>query len=359
MLRASLKLASLGLMLGVTACGSASEHAPPPSSEPAAEELIASPQEAAACVGTEAPSQALPVDMFAVVDSSGSMQDATVTGVSKWSATKQAFKDFLASAPHGMRFGLSLFPLLDQDSNLTCDAVPYARAALPIDDVSHMMGGAMNALDAVKPTGQTPTAPALTAALDTATAYALEHPDRSVVVVLATDGLPTACAPTDAASLAAVARDALRGPGHVRTLVVVSESPGDQDAGQDLSDFNGVAEAGGTGHVLSIDPAADFAPQLTQALGSAATRRVACDLALPEPPVGQRLDYDAVNVVAGERSRVTLARVSGPSACAIGGGWYYDVDPETGAPSRLNICQSSCERASKLTVELGCRTVVR
>jgi hypothetical protein len=293
--------------------------------------------------------------MFAVVDSSGSMQDATVTGVSKWYATKQAFKDFLSSAPQGMRFGLSLFPLLDQDSNLTCDAVPYEQAALPIDDVSHMMGGAMDALDAVKPTGQTPTAPALTAALDTATAYALEHPERSVVVVLATDGLPTACAPTDAASLAAVARDALRGPGHVRTLVVVSQSLD----GEDLSDFESVAEAGGTGHILNIDPSAEFAPQLSKALGAAATRRVACDLALPEPPLGQHLDYDAVNVVAGERSRVTLPRVSGPAACAVGGGWYYDVDPETGAPSRLNICQSSCEHASKLTVELGCRTVVR
>src|SRR6478735_7505428 len=100
-------------MLGVTACGSASDHAPPPSSEPAAEQPFIEPQEASACVGTEAPSQALPVDMFAVVDSSGSMQDATVTGVSKWYATKQAFKDFLASAPRGMRFGLSLFPLLD------------------------------------------------------------------------------------------------------------------------------------------------------------------------------------------------------------------------------------------------------
>jgi hypothetical protein len=84
--------------------------------------------------------------------------------------------------------------------------------------------------------------------------------------------------------------------------------------------------------------------------------------------VGERLDYDAVNVVLdgdgqGDEGRTTFPRVDGASSCTAKGGWYYDVDPNSGAPSRLNMCKASCERlstaADKLRVELGCKTVVR
>jgi hypothetical protein len=288
------------------------------------------------------------------------MGEATSTGVSKWYATKAAFRDFLEHAPSGMGFGLSLFPL-STDNRPSCAADHYRDQALPIDDVAQMASGALARFEAVTPRGQTPTAPALIAALDMASAHALAHPERSVIVVLATDGLPTTCAPTDTAALADLAKEALEGPAHVRTLVVASRSL----AGTDMSGFEQIAVAGGTAHALSIDPRADFAGQLSDALGAVATRQVACDLALPEPPRGEKLDYDAVNViVAGKSGLSTVPRVSGPSSCAASGGWYYDVDPNSGAPSRLNMCKASCDRAAasgarSLRVELGCKTVVK
>ena len=307
-----------------------------------------------ACVGVEVEAEALPVDLFAVIDRSGSMDDLTVTGVSKWSATKAAFHDFLAQAPAGMGFGLSLFPV-PGDEYASCKTEHYRFASVPIADASRMAGGAFAKLDAVKPQGQTPTAPALTAALDMATAYSMQHPERSLVVVLATDGLPTTCAPTDTAALATLAREALDGPAHVRTLVVASgadaRAPG----------FARIAQAGGTLRPLVIDARADFAEQLKDALGDAAAHRVACDLALPEPPTGRRLDYDAVNVVLDGPDRATLPRVDNASSCANSPGWYYDVDPARGAPSRLNVCKAACDRVdstAKLRVEVGCETVV-
>src|SRR5207302_2678033 len=69
------------------------------------------------------------------------------------------------------------------------------------------------------------------------------------------------------------------------------------------------------------------------------------------------LDYDAVNVIVdASAGRVTLPRVSGPEHCSAAGGWYYDVDPTKGAPSRLDMCKASCDHASaagakKLRVE--------
>lgn len=350
------------VLAGVVACGQTPDHPAAPEApvaEPSAELELPPGGELDACVGVVASAESLPVDLFALVDGSGSMREATFTGVSKWNATKAAFRDFLHRAPSGMGFGLSLFPRPGDDT-ASCEAQHYRDAALPIGDVSQMSGGVLDQLEAVTPYGQTPTAPAFTAALELATAHALEHRERSVVVVLATDGLPTTCDPVDARALAALARAALRGAAHVRTLVVASHSL----TGSDQRRFDVIAAAGGTGRALSIDPRADFAAQLSQALGAAATKRVACDLALPEPPQGERIDYDAVNVVlSAEGSRITFPRVSGAESCDAAGGWYYDVDPTLGAPSRLNMCRASCDRlsdtgAAELQVELGCRTIV-
>lgn len=311
-----------------------------------------------ACVGVEAPTERLPVDVFAVIDGSSSMADATATGVSKWYATKAAFHDFLEAAPADMGIGLSLFPL---GSGMTCETARYQEEALPIGQARDMIGGVLARLDAVTPWGQTPTAPALTAALELAGKHAQQRPERSVVVVLASDGMPTACDPLDAAALAGLAKKALQGPGHVRTLVVALSSL----AGADSNGFEMIAAAGGTDRALLVDPHGDFSAQLSQALGSAATERVACDLAVPAPPEGQQLDYDSVNVVLdGEEARVTFPRVAGPEDCSVSGGWYYDIDPEVGAPARINMCKATCERLTSrsnasLSVELGCKTQVK
>jgi hypothetical protein len=364
-LRASKSLA-LPLLLGALACGQAPSHPAPAGIAPVAVttdddslDLGKASVDAGACVGVEVAASPLPVDVFAVVDRSGSMSEATLTGVSKWYATKMAFHDFLQHAPTGMGFGLSLFPV-PGSTTASCAADYYRAQALPINDVQQMADGAMARLDAMPPQGQTPTGPALTAALELAEAYALDHVDRSVVVVLATDGLPTTCAPTASKALALLAKAALEGPAHVRTLVVASRSLDDTD----LSSFERIALAGGTERALAIDPHADFAAQLTSALTTAAARKVACDLAIPEPPAGAHLDYDAVNVVLdGNDDRVILPRVSGPASCTAGGGWYYDIDPAHGAPQRLNMCKSSCARADNsatgLRVELGCKSLVR
>jgi hypothetical protein len=353
------------LLTAASGCGGPVEHPAPPGTGLNAEQPqdtrldLSSEDESGACVGVEVSAEHLPVDLFAVLDSSSSMAEATSTGVSKWYATKAAFRDFLVTAQPGMGFGLSLFPV-PGDEQASCSSQRYHDAALPISEVGQMAPGALAHLDGVVPQGQTPTAPAFTAALELATAYAVSHLDRSVVVVLATDGLPTTCAPTDTTALAALAKEAYEGAGHVRTLVVASESL----AGGDRSGFEQIAKAGGTGRALSIDPRADFARQLGDALRATADRKVACDLALPEAPLAARLDYDEVNVVLdGEQGRTTLPRVADSSNCSANGGWYYDVDPALAAPSRLNMCKASCERlstaTSKLRVELGCRTAVR
>jgi hypothetical protein len=53
--------------------------------------------------------------------------------------------------------------------------------------------------------------------------------------------------------------------------------------------------------------------------------------------------------------------VGSPDRCDARGGWYYDVDPGSGTPSRIIVCSATCDRfkaAAQPAVELvyGCRT---
>jgi hypothetical protein len=359
-------LGILGLVLA--ACGAAPEHPPSAGTDEAPatpvgeldEQTLPSNDDHRFCQGVEAPTERLPVDLFIVVDRSDSMSDATADGASKWSATKSALRDVLLHVSPTMGIGLSFFPSAGHPSS--CMVSDHVEDAVPIDGAAQTRDVALALLERVNPDGSTPTAPALSAALQLAGAHGQAHPDRSVVVVLATDGKPTACAPTDAASLATLAGGALAGPGHVRTMVVSFTSLADDASEMDA--LWPIALAGGTQHPIVIDPRGDFAAQLSTALGETASRRVACDLALPEPAQHQDLDYDRVNVVVEADGRTTLSRVDGPEACGARGGWYYDVDPKLAAPSRLDICPSTCaevgsHRASQLKVELGCKTRLR
>jgi hypothetical protein len=312
------------------------------------------------CAGVDVPSERLPVDLFVVVDRSSSMRDATASGVSKLAATKAALRDLLMSAPPNMGVGLSFFPSATRAGS--CSVDDHVDAALMIEDVNAMRHDALSLLDDIEADGSTPTGPALGAAYEIAGAHGQAHPDRSVVVVLATDGKPTACAPTDAASLATLARGALAGPGRVRTMVVTLATER-METDNDLIALRAIAIAGGTQHPYVISPRSSFATQLSEALRETAARRIACDLALPEPPNNQRLDYDRVNVVLDGDERQVLRRVESSAACGKNGGWYYDVDPAVAAPSRLDICPASCEQlgsdTGQLKVELGCKTRLR
>jgi hypothetical protein len=78
-------------------------------------------------------------------------------------------------------------------------------------------------------------------------------------------------------------------------------------------------------------------------------------------------NYALVNVeyTSGAGTTVGLPYVEAPSRCGSGGGWYYDVDPSTGAiPSAILVCPSSCsvlgsDPYGQVNIVLGCTTVAR
>ena len=64
------------------------------------------------------------------------------------------------------------------------------------------------------------------------------------------------------------------------------------------------------------------------------------------PADGGVPDYFAINVqfTSGTGQTVTIGNVHDRGSCSpTKGGWYYDVDPNTGAtPRTINICPAAC-----------------
>jgi hypothetical protein len=89
---------------------------------------------------------------------------------------------------------------------------------------------------------------------------------------------------------------------------------------------------------------------------------LACEWAIPEPPEGEELDPDKVNVEFdnGMGGVETIGRVGSEAECAgVADGWYYD-NPD--APTMIFACPQTCERMQDammagIAIQLGCETV--
>jgi hypothetical protein len=256
-----------------------------------------------------------------------------------------------------------------------CDQDTYAAPAVEFGELPGAAGALVASIEAQMPRGETPSRPALRGAIDHARAWATSHPGHSVVVVLATDGLPTDCSngnaihPSSGAELdevIAVATEGLAASPPVSTFVVGVFAGTDTTAPANL---NRIAVAGGTNQAYMVDTMAmavntEFAAALTAIRKS----RLGCEFRIPAAPTGQMLDYDLVNVLLIDEQNVStrLPRVlGGVDRCAeVGGGWYYDPDPAVGTPTRIISCPSTCGMITttlngRIQIELGCEQVVR
>jgi hypothetical protein len=98
------------------------------------------------------------------------------------------------------------------------------------------------------------------------------------------------------------------------------------------------------------------------ALNTIRTSALACEYSIPRPTSGQ-LDYGLVNVrftsSAGQTSTIGYAG----AACTGRGGWTYDVNPSIGTPTKIVICDSTCngfkaDAQASIGIQLGCKTMV-
>ncbi|MFT3774229.1 MAG: VWA domain-containing protein [Minicystis sp.] len=404
------------------------------------------------CAGETSQAKLIPLDMYLMLDSSGSMTDTTGsngTGPSKWTAVTQALSTFFSDPQStGLGVGLQHFPMLAQGVPETCTANSQcpgstgpcllkvcagvstlkpcnanidcagqgtqqcvklgecgntycapANGALcggngmPCNPVTEsfcfnqdscqgsdyaapsveitVLNGTSGQLDSTiagwTPSGSTPTAPALTGAIQHAKSWANQNPTHTVVVVLATDGLPTECMPQNISGIAQIASQGVSGTPSVKTFAIGVFSPSDITAGAQ-DNLDQIASAGGTTKAFIIDTSQNVQQQFLDALNAIRGTKLACEYAVPAAGSSGPLDFGEVNVEhtpPGASAPTTIGYVGDVGHCdPVDGGWYYDVNPSMGGtPTKIIMCPATCTEFSTTTggsidIRVGCKTVL-
>jgi hypothetical protein len=253
-----------------------------------------------------------------------------------------------------------------QCSKVECFLEDYDDARLPVAMLPGAAGTLTSNIDTIPepvPTAFTPTSMAIQGGLAYAKAHKAANPGHAVVLVLATDGLPTRCSPYDSAAIATLAATGLP---DVKTFVVGVFASFEQGVAK--PNLDAIAKGGGTDQAFIVSTSgnvtADFQKAMDQIRGAA----LPCDYNVPSPQSGTP-DFGRVNVkfTKGDGTASVFPQAKGGAgACDAGGGWYYDVDPATGGtPTKITLCPASCDAVknggsgAKIDVLLGCQTIVK
>ncbi len=343
------------------------------------------------CAGTSIKAEKIPLDMYIMLDQSGSMTDPVSGGGDKWSAVTSALVSFVQQpTAAGLGVGIQYFGLpagqmcpttclSDADCgacgpcipffNLcsgaasdSCNAADYAnpntldangKKGVEIATLPGAASGLVASIQGHSPNTSTPTSAALQGAVDHAKAWQMAHTDHVVVAVMATDGDPSEC-DTDLNNIDAIAAAAANGSPPIKTFVI--------GVGSSLSALNGLAAAGGTGQAFIVDTNQNTNQQFLAALNAIQGTALTCSYKIPVPSMGTP-DYGQVNVQytpGGGGSPVVIPNVPDAAHCpANGDAWYYD---NPGAPTQIILCGPSCDKVKvdtmgKVDIVLGCSTI--
>ncbi len=324
----------------------------------------------AGCASHTEAAEIQPVHLVFLMDRSGSMVglpgDEDLKPV-KWDPVLTALKGFFVDpTSSGLTASMIVFPAEgtapepDPDAGpgpgpfpgggggYQCDVADYSSAGVAATPLPSPDFGA--ALDLTTPDGLgTPTQPALAGAIAYAQAQKMAAPDHKLVIVMVTDGVPDGCMgnniATASAEAEAVAAD-------IPTYVI--------GVGDELDNLNTIAQAGGTDAAIlvAIDDPAKTQADLTTAINEIRGKEIACNISLPVPPTGEKVDPYKVNVSftpsSGEPQVLTYDQT------CMTGGWKYD-DPNN--PKAIELCETTCgavtaDQAKELSIILGCATEV-
>ncbi len=250
------------------------------------------------------------------------------------------------------------------DRSASCEASSYETPVVPIGELPGAVAMLESTMNQTIPGGGTPTTPAVKGALAHLRARATANPGRKPVLVLATDGLPTGCelqGNSGALAAAALSEARMAAPG-VTTYVIGVFSPAQLlRARPTLGDL---AAAGGTNDPFVLATGSDLSQRFLQAVNQIRGTALSCEFLIPPPSKGT-IDFDKVNVrYSGPGGDEDLRYVASEDRCdPARGGWFYDVPPATGRPTRVRLCPATCTKVKDtagVTVQLrfGCKTRV-
>ncbi len=251
-------------------------------------------------------------------------------------------------------FGHNQFPS-------ACKLETYRDPAVAIAALPDSQGPLLDALNSHFPDGATPMEPAARGALAYLAEHRLANPGRRAALVMVTDGTPSmGCADNNIPGTAATLARGLAGPPIVRTYVIGMFS--EAEVPMVSMEMDQLASAGGTDKAIVLAANNDFTGQLQQALNQV-RGSLGCEYTIPKPPNGGLIDFGKVNVhyTSGAASE-DIPYVESRDHCdPARGGWFYDVNPASGVPTRIVTCDATCTRLKatemgKVDVVFGCGT---
>jgi hypothetical protein len=238
-----------------------------------------------------------------------------------------------------------------QDS---CVAADYATPAVAIAPLPGNRNALVNSINAQAPWSATPTSAALQGAVNHARSWATSHPTHRVVVLLATDGLPTRC-DQNIANIAQIAAAGANGSPKVSTYVLGVFSPA--EATQAQQNLDQIAASGGSGTAFIVGTSGNVSQALVDALNKIRGAALSCEYLMPKSDAGV-IDPNEVKLIFedGSGTKQELGRVAGAGACGPNGGFYYDNATN---PTKILLCPDTCTAAqnvsgAKVSIELGC-----
>jgi hypothetical protein len=341
------------------------------------------PPDAGACTKNTFGGERLPLDIYFLVDKSGSMDQDN-----KWQSVSDALIAFLNDPNNGeIGVGIGWFPLVLPGINPFCtvdaDCQTYGPCVGGIDigGGSHLFGNCqgadvcqvsayaapavplalppnhapvVSAIQAMSPGGGTPTRPALEGAMQYTVSWAQANPGRKTILVLASDGEPTGCQQNAVQDSANIAANGLSQNG-IQTFVI--------GVGQSLTSLNQIAQAGGSGQAYIVDAGGNTQQQFAEALAKIHGAALPCDFHIPADGTA---DPNNVNITFTSNTNMTPQYVPRSADGTVGTcpndgtpAWYYD---NPGAPSQVVLCDSTCTNLKTISARvdfvLGCPTQV-
>jgi hypothetical protein len=243
----------------------------------------------------------------------------------------------------------------------SCTPADYQQPRVAIGELPGAESAVVQGLAAVMPAGGTPIAPAFDGAAAHLRGYLQAHAGHAAALVLATDGGPNGCTGNDVPGVAMRLAAAHTGAPPLPTYVIGVVSAGNAAAAATFQTF---ATAGGTGAPFLLNAAGDLGQKFQAALDEIRAKALPCELAIPRPSKGA-IDFGRVNVrYTGPAGPDDLFYVTSADRCdPVKGGWYYDVLPSAGTPTRIRVCEATCRRfqmepGGKIELRFGCRTRV-
>ncbi len=298
------------------------------------------------CAATTLQAERIPLDMYFMVDTSGSMAGP------KLELLKSGLTSFLQDGQSsGLGAAGQQFPIGGE--NETCDPGAYGTPAvdwaiLPDDALAGW-------IDGLTAEGLTPSLPALEGAVDACKARMASQPGRKCSVLFVSDGQPEGkCQDASLSARGPLGDIAADASAHDIPVFAVSFYGISPDGQQILIT---IAKEGGTQVPFAIKEGSveqDFVDALADARGTA----LGCEYQMPTSEEGT-VNPNLVKVAytpGGATEAQSIPRRMTPEECDASGGWYYD---DNDAPTKLVMCPVTCDAMrsdsnGKVDILLGC-----